>query len=143
VIVQEAHLCAYYAEKEIFVIASLIANVGASMPAIDRYQAAVINALRKVGWQAMNNPYLIIILEIKGFEGRSAIDNLEEAVGQYMIYRALLDEIAVPHPLYLAVPLPAFEGILSESVGQVVRKRLGIKLIVFDVKSEEIVQWID
>ena len=137
------------------------------MPAVDRYQGVVVNALQKAGWQVVDSPHIIrierrsifvdltaqrtnedfdqqiVILEVKGFEDRSAVHNLEEAVGQYMIYRALLDEIGIRYPLYLAVPILAFNGILSERIGQVVRKRLGIKLLVFDVSSEEIVQWLD
>ena len=137
------------------------------MPALDQYQPQFINALRKAGWQVSGKPYLIrlderdlfadiqaeytsedsdkriIIVEIKGFEGASAIRSLEEAIGQYVVYRALLEELGVILPLYLAVPIPAYDGILSEKVGQTVRKRLKIRIIVFDVENEEIVQWLD
>jgi hypothetical protein len=136
------------------------------LPAIDRYQHIVVNALQKVGWRVEDVPYVlrvgrrsvfvdltaqrinedaheqIIILEVKSFEDQSPVHSLEVAVGQYVIYRALFKEQAVDHPLYLAVPSTAFNGILSESIGLIVRKQLGLKLLVFDIDREEIVEWI-
>jgi len=137
------------------------------MPTIDKYQNIVVSALQKAGWRVDENPYYIrldrravfvdlsaqrtdedahqqiIILEVKGFEGRSPVHDLEEAVGQYVTYRALLEESGVNNPLYLAVPVAAFEGILNESIGQVIRRRLRVKIMVFDIGSEEIIQWLD
>ncbi len=138
------------------------------MPAIDFYERHVINALQKAGWHLDDPPHYllkvanrklyidleaqrfdqnavqsIIVVEVKGFEGGSALRRLEEAVGQYVVYRALLEETENAPTLYLAVPMVAYAGILSEQVGQIVRKRVHIKMIVVDIEREEIVQWLD
>ena len=42
----------------------------------------------------------------------------------------------------MAVPLAAYEGVLSEEIGQLAIGKLGIRLIVFDPKRQEIVKWI-
>ncbi|MEL6605101.1 MAG: element excision factor XisH family protein, partial [Cyanobacteria bacterium J06614_10] len=44
-----------------------------------------------------------IAVEIKEFRGQSAIASLEQAIGQYMLYRLLLDQIDPARRLYLAV----------------------------------------
>jgi XisH protein len=44
--------------------------------------------------------------------------------------------------LYLAVPLVAYEGILSEPIGQAVRRDFNLNLVVFDPETEEVVRWI-
>ncbi len=47
-----------------------------------------------------------------------------------------------PLPLYLAVPHAAYDGILSEPIGQGVIKQVGMKLMVFDLVQEEISLWL-
>ena len=44
--------------------------------------------------------------------------------------------------LYLAIPQPTFNSVFTIELGQVLLKNQIIKLIVFDKKSEAIVQWI-
>lgn len=56
----------------------------------------------------------IIVAEIKGFENmRSPIDYLEKAVGQYIVYRIMLEQQSLDYPLYLAIPHKAFSGFFS------------------------------
>lgn len=63
-------------------------------------------------------------------------------MGQYVIYRALFEEYSIEFPLFLAVLRSAYEGILSEPLGEIVRRRLHVKIIVFDEDAEEIVEWL-
>lgn len=134
------------------------------MPAKDRYHDAVVRALIKSGWtitaeqiaviiaerrlwidiQAVkSSESLAIVVEVKGFENRpSPVQYLAEAVGKYVLYRAALDFIEITTPLYLAVPGVAYDGILSEEIGQQAIAKAGISLIVFDPIKEEITQWI-
>jgi hypothetical protein len=120
------------------------------MPARDRYHNTVIRALVKAGWVvtaeqvAVNKAgSRVILVEVKGFEHMpSPVDYLGEVVGKYVLYRAALEYIQVDDPLYLAVPTAAYEGILSEDIGQQVVMRAGIRLLVFDPAKEEIVQWL-
>jgi XisH protein len=83
-----------------------------------------------------------IAVEIKSFRGRSAIADLEQAIGQYSLYRLLLRQIDEARELYLAVTSTTFEEIFSEPIGELVIRELSIKLIIVDVKTIEVVQWI-
>jgi hypothetical protein len=71
------------------------------------------------------------------------VRDLQEAVGQYDVYRALLSETDSGRVHYLAVPLRVDEGLLSERFGQVIVSRLQLRLIVFDEQHERIVRWIE
>lgn len=128
------------------------------MPAKDRLHDTVVRA----GWNTEEQPRiligerfvwvdlratnaeqdLIILIEIKGFEVPSQIDALASAMGKYVLYRAILEYTDDPTPLYLAVPVAVYEGILSEAAGEYVLRREEVKLIVFDPDRKEIVQWI-
>ncbi|MEO1094075.1 MAG: element excision factor XisH family protein [Cyanobacteria bacterium J06638_28] len=44
-----------------------------------------------------------IAVEIKEFQSQSAIASLEQAIGQYVLYRLLLDQVDPARRLYLAV----------------------------------------
>lgn len=83
-----------------------------------------------------------IAVEIKEFRGRSAISDLEQAMGHYVLYRLLLREIDPTRDLYLAVASTTFEEIFSEPIGELVLRELPLKLIVVDTVIEEVKQWI-
>jgi len=89
------------------------------------------------------NENLSILVEVKGFDSPSQVEYLAGAVGKYVLYSSILSELRSNERLYLAVPELAYNGIISEKVGQSVMKRVEIRLIVFDPEREEIVQWID
>src|ERR671914_1261155 len=99
------------------------------MPAKDIYHDAVKNALVKDGWKITHDPLRLtwggkdmyvdlgaerllaaekagqqIAVEIKSFVGDSEMDDLEKALGQYVLYRAVLAEKEPNRALYLAVP---------------------------------------
>ncbi len=88
------------------------------MPAKDFYHDTVKNCLIKDGWRITNDPFRIkwgvrelfidlglskliaaqkaeqkIAVEIKGFTNLASIADLEQALGQYLLYRAVLEEI--------------------------------------------------
>lgn len=42
----------------------------------------------------------------------------------------------------MAVPLVAYEGILTERFGQLIVTRWNVRLIVFDAEQERVVRWI-
>jgi hypothetical protein len=85
------------------------------MPAKDIYHDAVKNALIKDGWTITDDPLILsigkkdlfadlgaekliaaeksyqkIAVEIKSFIGKSRVDDLEKALGQYILYREIL-----------------------------------------------------
>lgn len=73
---------------------------------------------------------------------QSDVKALEQALGQYVLYRQILNEMGVEHSLYLAVSQPTFNSVFTIELGQVLLKNQVVKLIVFDDESEAIVQWI-
>ncbi len=137
------------------------------MPAKDIYHETVKRALEKDGWIITHDPFPLqigrkrlsadlgaerlinaekgtqkIVVEVKSFVGRSDVKDLEQALGQYILYRQVLNEMGIDRSLYLAISQPIFNSVFTIELGQVLLKNQIIKLIVFDDKSEAIVQWI-
>jgi hypothetical protein len=138
------------------------------MPAKNLYHDAVVRALIADGWTITDDPLRIsfggrdlyvdlgaermtigaekgeqrIAVEIQSFLNRSAVRDLEEAVGQYEIYRTVLAQSEPDRLLYLAVPRHTFETVLSERFGQLIISQLRLHLLVFDDQQERVFQWI-
>ena len=137
------------------------------MPAKDIYHDTVKRALQKDGWIITHDPFPLqigrkrlsadlgaerlinaekgtkkIVVEVKSFVGRSDVKDLEQALGQYILYRQVLNEMGIDRSLYLAISQPIFNSVFTIELGQVLLKNQIIKLMVFDNKSEAIVQWI-
>ncbi len=137
------------------------------MPAKDIYHDTVKRALQKDGWIITHDPFPLqigrkrlsadlgaerlinaekgtqkIVVEVKSFVGRSDVKDLEQALGQYILYRQVLNEMQSDRSLYLAITQPTFNSVFTIELGQLLLKNQIIKLIVFDDKSEAIVQWI-
>ena len=83
-----------------------------------------------------------IAVEIQSFLSPSPVHDLQEAVGQYQVYRSVLGEIAPERQLYLAVPRRVHEGLLTERFGQLILQSLHLCLIVFNEQQERILMWI-
>ncbi len=83
-----------------------------------------------------------IAVEVKSFLGPSAMNDLENALGQFILYAKILAEQEPDRLLYLAINLPVFKEIFSEEVGQLVMETTELRLIVFDATTKEILKWI-
>lgn len=83
-----------------------------------------------------------IVVEIKEFRGNSAIADLEQAIGQYVLYRLLLEQVDPKRELYLAITDKTFDGIFSEPIGELVMRELPMKLLIVDVEAVEVKRWI-
>jgi hypothetical protein len=57
--------------------------------------------------------------------------------------RAIIEETTTTLPLYLVVSTSGYQGIWAEDVGQLVIRKVAIKLLVFDVSTESVMQWIE
>ena len=64
------------------------------------------------------------------------------AIGQYLVYRAMLIEMNMTHSLYLCIPTLIFEELFDTSVIHVIRDSR-IKIVVVDLASEKVTQWIE
>jgi hypothetical protein len=83
-----------------------------------------------------------IAIEIKEFRGQSAVVDLEQALGQYVLYQLLLNQVDPERELYLAITNITYSDIFSEPIGKVVINNLPLKLLVVDLEKEEVNQWI-
>ena len=137
------------------------------MPALDQCHEQVVRALQKDGWQVNDTPlrlstaqrtvYIdieasrnlngnfqqIVLAEIKCFRDRdSTTRELYTAIGQYIIYRAMLAEVSMSVSLYLAIPDAIHETVFDSTV----RRAIGdneIKLVIVNLETETVTQWIE
>jgi hypothetical protein len=138
------------------------------VPARNVYHDAVVRALVADGWTITHDPLTLtyggrdlfvdlgaervaiaatkgseqIAVEIASFLTPSPVRDLQEAVGQYDVYRAILAETDPRRILFLAVPRRVHDSLLSEAFGRLIVTRVGLKLLVFDEEQEKVVQWI-
>jgi hypothetical protein len=134
------------------------------LPAEDNYHSAVVRALIKDGWSIIQEQVPLrvekrrlwidiqatkadgtpdIFVEVKAVEGVSAVKDLRDAVGQYILYRAALRYAKVEdYSLFLAIPAHSYEGIITEPLGEIVIREADIALVVFDVETEIIIKWL-
>jgi hypothetical protein len=138
------------------------------MAAKDIYHDHVRKALENDGWTITDDPYGLkwgratlqidlgaerliaaekdnqkIAVEIKSFVGRSQIDDLEDALGQLMLYRYLLRKKEPERLLYLAVNAGVYASFLSQPHVEPLLREENIRLIVFEPMKEEIIKWIN
>lgn len=83
-----------------------------------------------------------IAVEIKSFLAHgSAISQFHTALGQFINYRAALRLGEPERVLYLAVPDLAYNSFFQLELPALMLKENQIKLIVYAIETEEIVQW--
>jgi hypothetical protein len=65
-----------------------------------------------------------IAIEIKEFRGNSVIADSQQAIGQYMLYQLLLQQVDPERQLYLTITATTFDTIFSEPIGELVIRDL-------------------
>ena len=136
------------------------------MAAKDIIHDAVKNALIKDNWTITDDPYTIeyedatvfvdlgaerviaaernnekIAVEIKSFIGPSTIHEIEQALGQYILYLSFLEEVEPDRKLYIAISDTVHDNIFCRKSIQFLIHRNQIPLIVVNITKEEIVTW--
>jgi XisH protein len=137
------------------------------MPAKNIYHDAVRDALTADGWTITHDPLFIsfgrdrlyvdlaadrptlgaerngelIAVEIQSFLSRSSIADLQQAVGQYVIYRLVLEETHPGRTLFLAVSQEVYADLTATRLGETVFRRLAIRSAVCDMTQRRIVEW--
>ncbi|MFB8791650.1 MAG: XisH family protein [Potamolinea sp.] len=139
-----------------------------TMPAKDIYHNAAKNALVKDGWTITADPYFIkyedaelyadlaaekpiaaerqgqkIVVEIKSFVGRSLMYDFHGALGQYIVYRNLIQLTEPEYTLYLAIDDFVYTNFFQRKSIQVITKENKLLLMVVEMEKEEILQWIN
>lgn len=83
-----------------------------------------------------------IAVEVKELRGQSVLVELEQAIGQYVLYRLLLNRVDPGRSIYLAVPSSAYRELFAEPIGELVISDLPLNLLVVDIEKERISRWI-
>jgi hypothetical protein len=137
------------------------------VPARDIYHDTVKIALQKDGWRITHDPFPLqigtkrlsadlgaerlisadkgirkIVVEVKSFVGQSDVRDLEQALGQYILYQQILSTTGHDRILYLAVSLTTFTNVFTIELGKILLQNQIVKLIVFNDETQEIVEWI-
>ena len=139
------------------------------MAAKDIYHDNVIRALNNDNWTITHDPLPIsigkrdllidlgaervvaaerdgerIAVEIKSFVKLSPIQDLKEALGQFILYEDIMarSETDADRILFLAIRKETYEEIFSEPIGKMLTESGRIRLIVFEDKTDTIVLWI-
>lgn len=137
------------------------------MPAKDLYHTVVRQALVQDGWAILAENYPLeyegdrlyadiaaekaiaaerqgqkIIVEVKSFLGRSFMNDLELAVGQYIIYRNILQATSSDFQLYLAIPARTYNTGFQKKLAQLIVQSNQVNLLVFNPEQEVIEKWI-
>lgn len=138
------------------------------MAAKDLYHDQVRNALQKNGWQVTDEPLRLdwddtplyidlgaerlliaekgnerIAVEVKSFISKSEIEDLKKAIGQFVLYRAALNEQEPGRKLFLAIREATYQNLFTAPKTQALCKSEGINLLVFNPQKEEVVLWIE
>lgn len=134
------------------------------MPAFDTCHPQVVRALQKDGWQVRDKQRKIrtrlltvfidihasrltddqrrevMFVEVKCFSDPDYFPrDLYVALGQYAVYRAVLDENQIMLPLYLAIPQDVY-NYFESSIFRALRY-YEVNTIVVNVAQEVIVAW--
>lgn len=137
------------------------------MPARDICHDAVKAALEKDGWSITDDPLRFTIgirsvyvdlgaerllaaerggqkiaVEIKSFLSNSPVSDLEDALGQYILYQDVLEEVEPQRVLHPAIREETYSDIFSDEIGRLLLNKKRFKLIVFNSENKEIRQWI-
>jgi hypothetical protein len=138
------------------------------MPQKDRFHELVRRLLERAGWTITHDPLYLklglrkafvdlgaetaltaelgtrkIAVEVKSFLSAALMSELEKAIGQFVIYRALLGESEPDREMFVALPKNAYELLLDHEDGRAVIAACDLRLIIYDDETEEITQWIE
>jgi hypothetical protein len=137
------------------------------MPAKDIFHDSLKRALEKDDWLITDDPLILkwgakdlyidigaekflgaekqgrkIAVEVKSFVGLSEVEDLKNAVGQFVLYHDVLGKVEPMREVYLAVRDVTFADIFEEPIGKILLDNQRVRLIVFDANMEVIRQWI-
>lgn len=137
-----------------------------TIPQRDRLHETVKRALQNAGWVVTHDPYSLsfegdqlfvdlaaeqllaaeqgeqrIAVEVKGFTGPSAIADVQQAIGQYLLYRSLIARTDPERLLLLAVSSETERDVLIRPAVQVFLADHAVRCLIVDATQEVIVRW--
>ncbi len=138
------------------------------MAAKDFYHEAFVRALQKDGWTITHDPLTLpfqetsllidvgaeqaiaaergterIAVEIKSFIKLSPMQDLKEALGQYILYADVMMESFehAERTLYLAVREETYNDVFDHEQTLRILHRRNVRLVIFNPIEEKIIQW--
>lgn len=137
------------------------------MPAKDILHDNVKTALQRDGWIITHDPLSLttedgidiaidlaaerliaaersgekIAIEVKSFISLSAYYEFHTALGQFLNYREVLDELEPERVLFLAIPDEVYQSLFQRKTIQKVLERYQVNLIVVDPEQEIVLLW--
>ena len=135
------------------------------MPSFDQCHNQVMRALQKDGWRiteqqvpmklgrrrvfidlrathgANGSRQELALIEVKCFpDPQNTSQDIYTAVGQYILYRAMLRELELDIPLYLSIPEVIYNDVFDTIVQRAVAESQ-IKLVIVNLDEERVVRW--
>lgn len=136
------------------------------MSARDAFHPVVKTALQRDGWLITHDPYSLqagtlelyidlgaekiiaaekqgqkIAVEIKSFLSPSKVSDFYAALGQFISYRAALQEQEPDRTLYLAIPSNIYDSFFTIQFIQSLVHQNQLHLLVYDIEQEAIARW--
>jgi len=136
------------------------------MPAFDQCHEQVVRALQKDGWRLEQtavklffddryayvdmkvsrgingNREQMLLVEVKCFPDKnSTTRDLYAAIGQYLVYRAMIRALDQSIEIYLSIPSSIFNEVFDDIVLHVIEESR-INVVVINLETETIVKWI-
>jgi hypothetical protein len=138
------------------------------MPARDIIHRAVKDALEKDGWTITHDPLTLkyedkrvlvdlgaerwvlgaqrqqekIAVEIKSFIGPSILQDLEDALGQYLIYLTFLRRVEPDRKLYIATSDVVYSLFAESQAILMLLSDNHVPLLIVNPETQEVVEWI-
>jgi len=84
-----------------------------------------------------------IAVEIKTFTSGSVVFNFHVAIGQFINYQAVLEQLEPDRKLFLAIPLDIYRTFFQSVFVKTVLVKQNIPIIVYDPQREENLKWIN
>lgn len=134
----------------------------------DSIYQSVKQALIKEGWVILADPFQLeyqefrlfvdllaepsliaqkgeqkIAVEIKSFVGQSFVYSLQQAIGQFTMYRQFLDKVMPDCSLYMAIGEGTYNRYFEQQAVQLLIEEIPLSLLVVHIQREEIVSWIN
>jgi hypothetical protein len=138
------------------------------MARLDKIHYAVKNALIKDNWTITDDPLSFlfetqrvlidiaaekvftaekegrkIAVEVKSFLSVAKMNEFYGAIGQYDVYSVYLEELEPERKLFLAVSQEIYKDFFERKAVQLVTRKKNIAILVVNVETEEIVEWIN
>lgn len=139
------------------------------MPQNDIIHLAVRRSLEKQGWRVVTEHLYLeeggyyiyidlaleqgtvmgqagreeIVVEVKSFISPSFMSDFQEALGQYLVYQDQLDERGDHRPLFMAISDNVYHRHFTQPRIQRMVRKYQMHLLVVDIRTEEVWQWIN